>query len=137
MSFLGPTDDRLAIHELVMTYGDAVSRNNPDEWGETWAIDATWSVANIPGMELIVGRQAIVDKWIEAMADYKQIVNTATVGALTIDGNRGHGRTYTNELGTDLQDNKMRVAGRYDDEFIKQDGRWYFASRVFNILHVD
>ena len=26
MSFIGSTDDRLAIHELVMSYGDAVSR---------------------------------------------------------------------------------------------------------------
>ena len=28
MVFIGHTEDKLALHELVMTYGDAVSRNN-------------------------------------------------------------------------------------------------------------
>ena len=28
MAFIGPIEDRLAIHELVMVYGDAVTRKN-------------------------------------------------------------------------------------------------------------
>ena len=41
MGFQGPTDDRLAIHELVMSYGDAVTRKDADDWGMTWAEEAT------------------------------------------------------------------------------------------------
>ncbi len=36
MTFSGLTDDRLALHELVMTYGDAVTRNDSSDWGNTW-----------------------------------------------------------------------------------------------------
>jgi len=32
MPFTGPTDDRLAIHELVASYGDAVTRRDADAW---------------------------------------------------------------------------------------------------------
>ena len=69
------------------------------------------------------------------MEGFKQIVFTATLGALTVDGDRASGRTFTLELGTDLEDKQSLTAGRYDDEFIKQDGRWYFLNRTFTNLH--
>ena len=135
MGFQGPTDDRLAIHELVMSYGDAVTRKDAEDWGMTWAEEATWRVPAFPGLERTEGREAIVRNWCAAMEGFKQIVFTATLGALTVDGDRASGRTFTLELGTDLQDNQSLTAGRYDDEFVKQDGRWYFLSRTFTNLH--
>ena len=36
MAFNGPVEDKLAIHELVMVYGDAVTRKDSDDWGSTW-----------------------------------------------------------------------------------------------------
>ena len=135
MGFQGPTDDRLAIHELVMSYGDAVTRNDADDWGAVWAEDAVWRVPTFPGLELTEGRGQIVRNWRQAMQGFKQIVFTATLGALTVDGDKAAGRTYTLELGTDLEDQQSLVAGRYDDEFIKRDGRWYFLSRTFTPMH--
>lgn len=135
MGFQGPTEDRLAIHELVMSYGDAVTRKDAEDWGMTWAEQAIWCVPLFPGLERTEGRAAIVRNWCTAMEGFKQIVFTATLGALSVDGDRGSGRTFTLELGTDLDDNQSLTAGRYDDEFIKQDGRWYFLSRTFTPLH--
>ncbi len=135
MGFQGPTDDRLAIHELVMSYGDAVTRKDAEDWGMTWAEQATWRVPAFPGLELTEGREAIVANWCAAMEGFKQIVFTATLGALSVDGDRASGRTFTLELGTDLDDNQTLTAGRYDDEYIKQDGRWYFLNRTFTNLH--
>jgi len=40
MTFSELIDDRLALHELVMTYGDAVTRKDSVDWGNTWAEDA-------------------------------------------------------------------------------------------------
>ena len=35
MAFSGSTEDRLVINELGMSYGDAVTRKDAKEWGET------------------------------------------------------------------------------------------------------
>ena len=136
MAFSGPTDDRLAIHELVMSYGDAVTRKDAADWGATWAEDATWRIPTFPGLELTEGREHIVKNWCDAMEGYKQIVFTATLGALEVGGDRASGRTHTLELGTDLEDNKSIVAGLYDDEFVKKDGRWFFQNRTYTPLDV-
>ena len=75
MGFQGPTDDRLAIHELVMSYGDAVTRNDADDWGAVWAEDAVWRVPTFPGLELTEDRGQIVRNWRQAMQGFKQIVS--------------------------------------------------------------
>ena len=101
----------------------------------TWAEQATWRVPAFPGLELTEGREAIVRNWCTAMEGHKQTVFTATLGALVVDGDRASGRTSTLELGTDLENKQSLTAGRYDDEFIKQDGRGYFLNRTFTNLH--
>tara|TARA_X000000368_G_scaffold385889_1_gene345480 strand:- start:1466 stop:1879 length:414 start_codon:yes stop_codon:yes gene_type:complete len=135
MSFVGNTEDKLALHELVMSYGDAVSRNDSKDWGNTWSEDAIWSVPNFPGLEKVEGRDQIVKKWEEAMSNYEYIVFVALLGSLTIDGNNAKGTTYTIEVGTDKENIKSQTHGQYHDEFIKLDGRWYFQKRTFSILH--
>ena len=37
MPFSGPVEDRLAIRELLETYADAVTRQDAEAWGSTWA----------------------------------------------------------------------------------------------------
>jgi len=43
MAFTGPFEDRLAIRELVDSYGDAVARNDAQAWGANWAEDRAQS----------------------------------------------------------------------------------------------
>ncbi len=135
MAFEGPVEDRLAIHELVASYADAVSRNDPDDWGALWADDAVWELPFIPGMEHIVGREAIVSAWIEAMTAFPSIVAIAPMGALNIDGDSATGRAYPTELCLFDDGTSRRDTGRYDDEYVKINGRWYFQKRVYSSLH--
>ena len=134
MAFSGSTEDRLAIHELVMSYGDAVTIKDARAWGETWAENATWRIPSFPALAFTEGRGAIVKSWLGAMEGFKQIVFTATLGSLSVDGDIASGVTYTQELGIDQEDTKSLVAGRYDDEFVKVEGRWYFQDRTYTPL---
>jgi hypothetical protein len=111
MAFIGPIEDRLAIHELVMVYGDAVTRKDSDDWGSTWDENAIWSVPNFPGLEKVEGRKEIVKKWEEAMKNYKYIVFTALLGSLDINGNKGSGTTYTIEVSTDIEEKNLKFMG--------------------------
>lgn len=135
MAFEGPTDDRLAIHELVTTYGDAVSRQNAEEWGAVWAEDAVWEIPGYPNLDHVEGREAIVAGWVEAMKPLPMNINIQTLGALTVTGDAATGRTYASELVTDDKGKTHTATGLYEDDFVKLDGRWYFKKRVYTPLH--
>jgi len=135
MVFSGLIEDRLALHELVMIYGDAVTRKDSSAWGNTWSEDAIWSVPNFPGLEKVEGRDQIVKKWEDAMKNYKYIVFTAQLGSLEIDKNSAKGTTYTIEVSTDIEEKKAQIHGQYLDDFIKINNQWYFKKRTFSILH--
>jgi uncharacterized protein (TIGR02246 family) len=135
MSFEGPAEDRLAIRELVAAYGDAVTRNSAGDWGALWAEDGVWAMPDFPGWELMRGKDLIVSTWVEAMKNYPMNVNIQTLAAVTVTGDTATGRAYTSELVTDASGATYRVTGRYDDEYVRTDGRWLFRSRVFKVLH--
>jgi ketosteroid isomerase-like protein len=135
MAFDGPIEDRLAIHELVAAYGDAVSRNDADDWGATWAEDAVWELPNIPELGTMVGREIIVANWIEAMKPLPLNINIQTLGGLKVEGDTATGRTWASETIVYAPDNSRVATGRYDDEFIKIDGRWFFSRRAYTALH--
>ena len=58
MSFIGSIEDRLEIHELVMSYGHAVTIKSSKEWGDTWSKDSVWEIP-VPGMDHIEGKENI------------------------------------------------------------------------------
>jgi uncharacterized protein (TIGR02246 family) len=136
MAFDGPVEDRLAIRELVAAYGDAVSRNSTEDWAALWAEDAMWCLPEIPGMERIEGRDAIVAAWVEAMKGFPFQVNIQTPGDTRVTGDRANGHTYTSELVKDAEGKPARWTGHYTDDYVKRDGRWLFKSRTFRILHI-
>ena len=131
-AFAGPLKDRVAIHELVAAYGDAISRLNVEEFGTLWAEDAVWVHPQVGTRE---GRGAIMQMCADAMKNYSQLVFTGALAALEIRGDHAAGRNYTSELVTDLKGATVRVTGRYDDEYVRRGGRWLFKRREFNLLH--
>lgn len=135
MSFEGPAEDRLAIRELVAAYGDAVTRNDAEGWAALWAEESVWCMPDFPGWEMMKGKNTIVSTWIEAMKNYSLNINVQTLGAVEVTGDTATGRAYTDELVTDTAGATYRVSGRYDDEYVKRDGRWLFRSRMFKVLH--
>ncbi len=134
MAFIGPIEDRLAIRELMDTYSDAVNRIDAEDWAATWAEDAVWSLPDYPEIGEIQGRAAIKTAWVEAMKGYPGIVFVTTPGAITIDGSRATGRSYTSEV-YDHDGNTKRDRGRYEDAFVKIDGQWLVSRRSFRNTH--
>jgi ketosteroid isomerase-like protein len=136
MAFKGPIEDRQAIHELVASYGDAVTRRDADTWIGNWAEDGVWNLGAIPGMQHIEGRQAILQAWLDAMPGWPFQVNFQRCGSIEIDGDRATGHTYTDELNQDAEGKWERWINRYDDEWVKRGGRWYFARRSLEVLTI-
>jgi uncharacterized protein (TIGR02246 family) len=136
MAFTGPIEDRLAIRELIDSYADATMLRDAEAWGDLWAEDAVWELPDFPHYGDTIGREAIVALWVRAVADHHDLVYVATPGAIEVDGDRAAVRLYTSEVYASPHDGRaIRRRGRYDDELVKRDGRWYIARHRFQMLH--
>ncbi len=134
MPFTGPTEDRLAIRELLDSYADAVIRNDPVAWGQCWAVDSFWSMPDYPEFGSPSGRETIVNTWVEAMKHFPGVIFVANPGSIDVIGDTAKMISYTSEVYN--QDGMVkRDRGTYEDSCIKEDGRWVFKSRVFRNIH--
>ena len=129
----GPLEDRLAIRELVESYNDAVMRFDADAWGANWAEDAIWDL----GQGSHQGRDTIVAAWLEAMSRFSFVGFFASAGPVTVDGETAHATWYQQEFLHLKEGGKMGITGRYEDDYVKLDGRWYFSKRVYSVLNME
>lgn len=127
----GEIDDLLAIRELVDAYNDAVMRFDGDDWIATWTEDAVWV---LPGFGEMQGRDAILQAWQGAMAQFSFVGFFASAGPLHVDGATGTGRWYQQEVLHQKDGLRRVITGRYEDEYRKTDGRWRFRRRHYDIL---
>ena len=134
MSFSGPLEDRLELRELLDAYADAVCQNNSDDWGKCWAKNGVWSMPDNDQFPDQQGRDNIVKMWVGAMTLFPGVVFVATPGQMEIDGDTAQMRSYTSEV-FELEGKVHRVRGYYEDECIREGGRWVFQKRVFKKIH--
>lgn len=129
--FDGPVEDRLAIRERIEAYSDAVFRKDADAWIANWAEDGVWK---LPGID-VTGKAQIKAAWVGAMSNFAVAGFFATPGAIEVRGDHASVRVYTQEVLIDHAGGVRRIIGAYDDELVKTDGAWLFASRAYTVLH--
>ena len=83
-------------------------------WGELWTGDATWELG--PG-RVVEGRDAIVDHWRAAMADYRHVVQLYLSSTATFDGDEAAGRAYLVELNVPIEGDRRVLVGWYEDAY--------------------
>ena len=130
MPYIGSTEDRLAIRELIDAYGDAVGRHDADAWVACWAQDGVWSIR---GNE-IVGHEALRSMWLKAMSAYKFVSFSGYPGDILVDGDSARLRVHTTEWLTPHEGRPRRQHGIYEDRLVRRDGRWVFAHRSFTVM---
>ncbi len=126
----GPIEDRLAIRELVDSYNDAVMRFDGDAWAANWRDDATWCL----GGNDVTGKDNFFPVWKGAMEGFSFVGFFASAGPITVDGDKAHATWYQQEFLHQKDGVKRNVTGRYEDDYVKVDGRWYFQRREYTVL---
>ena len=128
--FTGPMEDRLAIRELHETYGDGVVRFDKNTWGSVWAEDATW---DFMGMT-IEGREAIVQTWLGAMANFEAVSFSCVPASIEVEGETATSRVQTQEVLKAKNGSTRMIGGLYEDRLAKRDGAWLYTHRAFSIV---
>ena len=117
-----------SIADLVHDYADAVVCRDGDRWAATWDVEGVWDL----GMgHPIRGRQAIFDLWTTAMGGFESVIQTVLNGRHEIDETAGtaHGRQYVQEHFERGKGEFGILVAYYDDEYVRRDEAWLFASR--------
>ncbi len=128
----GSIEDRLAIRELVEEFAAAVMRIDADAWGETWAEEGVWG---LPSMETpAAGKDTVVAAFREKLAYVDFMSMISFPAKLVIEGDHATGKCYCRELIYPKGGGQVVVVGCFDDTYVKRDGRWLFAKRIYEVI---
>jgi hypothetical protein len=130
MSFTGPLEDRIAIHELHGAYADAAFRGDKQGWLDCWAKDCVW----ITKFGEMRGHEQLAAQWDTLWQNFGALAFFTTVGAIELDGDRGKTRAYIREIMVPKEGATMKVVGGYVDDVVREGGKWRFARREYSVL---
>jgi hypothetical protein len=124
--------DEIRIGDLVVRYADAVTRRDVGQWRATWARDATWHLVS----KSIVGRAAIVTRWLELLPNYAEIIQLVAKGQIeqTSSGARGQWQVVEVIRRTSADHDCGQITS-YTDEYVIEDGAWRFAARRLAVAY--
>lgn len=130
MSFTGPLEDRILIRELYDTYADGANRMDRATWLGCWTSDACWKTHYFD----LTDREAIGRQYDQIMADVTTTTFFTQVCAIEVDGDRAKARAIAKERLVMSGGGSYRLTGRYEDELVRQGGRWLFARRIYHVM---
>jgi hypothetical protein len=130
-------EDHLHIQDLLHKYCHALDRGTVDEVTELFHRDAVLLPA-YESDEQYVGRDA-VRGWYETYdrnlrANVTYLRHKAICPVIEVSGNRATSVSYLDgEAIVTGSEEPTIIIGRYDDEFVRDRGRWWFKKRVIHI----
>ena len=126
-------EDQEAIRNLLIEYGHDLDTLDLVAYSNLFAKEGTWKggIGSAKGPAAIL---AMLQKATAKAPPYDPLkvrsFHMMTNAYIQVDGDRAKGRSKWTFFGR-TDDNKVvpRLAGHYDDTFIREDGKWKFLSR--------
>jgi len=122
--------DELEIRNLVARYADAVSRRDHERWAATWAKQGSWSLMGMTAQ----GREDVAALFAKLTSGFAFVVQHVPSGYVEFDGEAASGKWQISEHGQ-LGGNPLLTLGLYEDDYVREDGAWLFASRRFQPVY--
>ncbi len=127
-------EDEKAIQDILIAYGHALDTRDLETYSKLFAKEGTWSggIGSAKGPD---GIRAMLEKAFAKAPpfDPKKVrsFHMMTNFAIKLDGDRATARSKWTFFGR-TDDNKLepRLAGHYDDTFIRENGQWKILSRT-------
>lgn len=129
-------DDERQIRALMVSYGQYLDSLDFENYSKLFARDGEWSgllgeFTTVKGPAAI--REAMERAFAERIYDPDHITNVHLITnvRIDVDGDRATGYSRWTVMSRDEADRPLvRLTGRYDDVFVREDGEWKFLSRA-------
>jgi len=122
--------DELAIRAVGAAYADACNRLCPEDVAASFAPDGTMGRAGGP----VVPAEKLLKNYRNVLGSCAFLFQTLHSAVIVIDGDRAKARWWFAEILRRQGEDDWRMnLGLYDDEMVRLDGGWRFASRRFTL----
>jgi hypothetical protein len=129
--------DKLAIHETVYRYTDALNRADWPALAGLFAPAAVWEMTE-PTVRHYEGATAIAERLGGLLAKVEMLFQTAHNPVVThLDGDRASARCAVREMVRRTGVAEFVIFGIYSDELVCRDGEWRFLHRRFRGVYLD
>jgi 3-phenylpropionate/cinnamic acid dioxygenase small subunit len=121
------TEDRAALHDLYARYAHAFDGADAETWAGLFSAEGRFLP---PGVPDVVGTEALHAFVTARAADapgMRHLMSNVVVEP-TADGAKGSAYFFCLRLANG--EFRLRNFGRYDDEFVQEDGAWKIATRT-------
>jgi hypothetical protein len=116
-------EDRSAIQTLRFRFHECVNEKRPDQIGELFSANAELDYSHLGQ---VAGREKIIRFFQKGLSELVPFVKQYLHNhAVTVHGNTATGLSYLEATPVHKNESYV-VAARFDDEYIKEGGRWYF-----------
>lgn len=123
-------EDRLLIRERYGLYSDAAFQKNAEAWLACWCDTGEWHLFG----KALRGKDALRQQWDDTWQLLDRMAFFSEIGPVDIRAGKASVRSYCHEVVSFKDGNLLNVVAQYDDELVKESGRWLFAKRVYNVL---
>lgn len=118
-------EDIEAIKQLKNEYMLACDDSyNPERIAALFVEDGVWDGGELDGVHH--GREEIKEWFRHCSKENLFAVHMAMAPIVEVDGDTARGRWYMNMYMTHVKHGATLYADKYDDQFVKIDGKWYF-----------
>lgn len=135
--------DRLGLQDLLLSYGHGILQRDETIWGDCWTEDSRWLLPDYPGCAEIIGKAAIVDTWKGFLAAARlpdgrpaTFFFNGPLGSLEVEGDTAKVISYTHEIFPDANGVTRQVLGQYNDECVREAGKWRFRQRAWRAFEI-
>lgn len=127
--------DELEIRALAEKFSDAANRKDAALFQSLWAADAVWKIGPPINVEF-KGKDNMGPSVTKMLSLWDFFVQLSGPGVITINGDRATARFYVNEIARKAADKTGNYnLSMYEDELIKENGRWYFLKRTYHTIY--
>lgn len=119
------------VRELHARYTDAVWRRDFEAFADCFAMDGEWRISGL----VLKGRGQIRGTIEKIMDRLSNVLISFRTPILDVGEGRAFGRTYVDERCAWKNGDTNISIGLYYEHFVRQDGRWLFEWRLFQMLY--
>ncbi|MBC8045125.1 MAG: nuclear transport factor 2 family protein [Rhizobacter sp.] len=129
--------DELEIRALADKFSDAANRKDGEAFQSLWATAGVWKIGPPINMEF-KGKENMGASITHMLGLWDFFVQLTGPGVITITADKATARFYVNEIARKTEDKSGNYnLSMYDDELIKENGRWVFLKRTYYTIYQD